>query len=105
MPSFPKFTLPPLDLLHSGEHTRRRLYDHLQELYFVKRINSDPELSEEPLYSAQDAQLTVFFGYGRWFVVWDKLEVPSHQPECERIEMLRIKAAPGSPMGISLSEC
>lgn len=105
MPGSPQST-PPLDLHHPGEHTRRILWDLIRAMYFLPRVDiADPELNEEPQYNAEEAQLTVFFGHGRWFAVWWKLEVKEDRPECERVELLRIKPAPGSYLGFSLHEC
>ena len=103
MPDRPQSTL---DFYHANESTRRQLWDLIRAMYFIPRIDiKDPELSEEPLYNAEEASLTVFFGYGRWWAVWCKLEVPPDRPECDQIEMLRIKPASEMPLGFSLHEC
>jgi hypothetical protein len=102
MPGSPQ-SIPPLDLDHFSEGTRRRLYDHLRKEHFFIP-GSDPEDAEKLPYTAEDAGLSVLFVCGRWLAIWTRLEVETFRPEAERIEVLRIKPTKENMLGVMLHE-
>lgn len=89
------------------ESTRRTLYDRVVELQFTPPDPSTVEHLEDawtPTYSPDDAGLTVFRVFGRWFAVWTDLDAAPELPEDRRIELVRIDADPDTPHGIMLYE-
>lgn len=106
MPGSQQSTAPPLDLDRYSEAVRRRLYDLIQAAEFTSRVDADdPEKDYEPLYSAEDARLSVFYLAGRWFARWNRLEVPNHEPQAKQVELLRVKLSDENPLGYMLHEC
>ena len=55
-------------------------------------------------YTAEDAKLTVVFIWGRWFAIWNRLEVEADRPEHERVEVLRIKPSAEHDLAFMLHE-
>src|SRR5262245_22351034 len=97
-------TAPPLDLDRYSEATRRKLYDAIQLSDFSPWIEGGNPDSPGAFYSAEAAELRVFFFAGRWFAQWNRLEVPPFEPEHKRIELLRIVAVPKAPEGYVFHE-
>jgi hypothetical protein len=96
----------PLDLDRYSEAVRRELYDCIKRAEFLPRFDiADLDRNFIPLYSAEDAQLCVFYLAGRWFARWNRLEVPAYEPEAKRVELLRVKLSDESPWGYMLHEC
>ena len=100
MPDRRKSTLP--DLSRPTETARRALYDAIEAMVF-HRDRIDPESDPLP-YTAEDAELAVFYRFGRWFAVWTQCEVPTFNPEAFRVAMVRIKADGTAPQGVRLYE-
>jgi hypothetical protein len=101
-PNTPEHT-PAADPLGTGEIARRALYDAVVAVHFqpapeeVARAKEDPENHWVPDYTPDQAGLTVFRLFGRWFAVWRSLE-EKDGPEAIRWTVLRIIPAPaGSP--------
>lgn len=98
----PQSTPLLLDLTRYAEHTRRELYDRLVRIQFGPK---PPDPEDPPLsYTPDEAELTVFYVFGRWFATWKVLEEPVDLPDSRRVELVRIQAAPDSPDGIILYE-
>jgi hypothetical protein len=55
-------------------------------------------------YTAEAAGLTVIFAWGRWFAIWNRLEVAEERPESERVEVLRIKPSAEHDLAFMLHE-
>lgn len=103
MPELPR-SLP--DLSRYTEATRRTLYDRVAQLQFGP---PDPGTVEPgdvwvPTYGPDDAGLTVFHVFGRWFATWTDLDAFPELPEDRRVELVRIQADPDSSNGIRLYE-
>jgi hypothetical protein len=104
MPGLPQSTASPLD--RYSEATRRDLYDRIKAAEFTPSFDiADPTKSHTPLYTAEAAELYVFFEAGRWFARWKRLEVPDFEPEAMKVELLRVKLSDESPWGYMLHEC
>ncbi len=101
MPDRQQSIPPTLD--RYSEAIRRQLYDLIEASEFTPHADESTD-RPQPLYSAEDAQLSVFYLAGRWFAQWNRLEVPSFQPEAQRIEFLRVKLSDESPDGWMLHE-
>jgi hypothetical protein len=104
MPDLPDST--PLDLTRYSEATRRALYDQIVEIQFAAEdpeTATDPEDAWKPKQTPDEAGLTVFFLFGRWFAFWRDVPEPG-LPEWRLTEMVRIQAAPLAPDGIMLFE-
>ena len=103
MPDRPQSTL---DLSRYSEATRRALYDRIVEIQFTPEdatSGKDPEDDWIPTQTPDEAGLTVFYLFGRWFAFW--LDVPEPGlPEWRLTEMVRIQPALGAPDGIMLHE-
>jgi hypothetical protein len=97
MPDLPDST-PPLDLSRYTEATRRELYDRLVTIQTTPTPGEPP-----PSFDPEDAELTVFYLFGRWFAFWRELPEPG-LPAWRLTEMVRIQADPTSPDGIMLYE-
>jgi hypothetical protein len=89
----------PLDLDRYSESTRRQLYDLLRTNHFTCR-EVNPRDSEPLPYSAEEADLSVMYVYGRWLAIWT-----SQEAEGERVEIFRIKPTTENALGVMLHEC
>lgn len=98
MPELPEVYPTPLDLTRYTESTRRELYDRLVTIQTAPAPGEPP-----PSFDPEDAGLTVFYLFGRWFAFWRDVPEPG-LPEWRLTEMVRIQAAPDSPDGIILYE-
>jgi hypothetical protein len=103
-------TPTPLESLDNTEATRRELYDAVVEVHFepspeeVLQAQEDPENHWVPGYTPDQAGLTVFRIFGRWFAVWRSLE-EKEGPEALRWTVLRIVPAPeGSTVPVQFLE-
>jgi len=94
----------PLNLDRYSEAARRQLYDAILLSCFSPWIEGGDPDGPGAFYSAEAAELCVFFVWGRWFAMWNRLEVPPYDPEAKRVELLRIKTA-DTPEGWVLCEC
>ena len=56
------------------------------------------------LYGPNEAGLTVFHAFGRWFTVWRAREEPEDAPEEQRWSVLRIVTNPDGPLGLDFPE-
>ena len=56
-----------------------------------------------PTQTPDEAELTIFYLFGRWFAVWRELPEPS-LPDWRLTELVRIEADPTAPDGIMLYE-
>lgn len=98
---------PSLDLTQVTESTRRALYDAIVEIHFspseeeVQAAREDPENHWIPEYGPDEAGLTVFHVFGRWFTVWRE---PEDAPEEQRWTVLRIVTNPDGPLGLDFPE-
>jgi hypothetical protein len=98
---------PPLDLTQVTESTRRALYDAVVAIHFspseeeIEEARADPENHWIPEYGPDEAGLTVFHAFGRWFTVWRVREEPDDAPVEQRWSVLRIVPNPGGPFGLS----
>jgi hypothetical protein len=100
MPELPEVYPTPLDLTRYTEATRRELYDRLVAIQFTPQDPADPEA--DPVQDPDDAGLTVFFLFGRWFAYWRGEALPG-LPSWRLTEMVRIQPA-DTPDGIMLYE-
>ena len=101
MPELPQVYPTPLDLNRYTEATRRELYDRLVRIQFTPQDPpQDPE--DAPVLDTDDAGLTVFYLFGRWFAYWRGEALPG-PPTWRLTEMVRIQAA-DTPDGIMLYE-
>jgi hypothetical protein len=106
MPELPEVYLTPLDLSRYSETTRRALYDRIVTIQFTPEnpaTTSHPEDVWTPSLTPDEAGLTVFYLFGRWFAVWREAEEPG-MPESRLTEMVRIQSASDTPEGILLYE-
>jgi hypothetical protein len=106
MPELSEVYPTPLDLSRYSEATRRALYDRIVEMQFTPEdlANSkNPEDVWTPTQTPDEAGLTVFYLFGRWFAFWRDVPEPG-LPEWRLTEMVRIQPAPGVPDGILLYE-
>jgi len=71
--------------------------------FYCPRLDSE-ERDPNP-YTAEGANLSIVYQWGRWFVVWERLEVDPERPKRERTEVLRIREHYDSGLGIMLHEC
>jgi hypothetical protein len=97
---------PPLDLSRYTESTRRDLYDRLVAIQFTAPDPATVEHPEDawtPTQTPDEAGLTVFYLFGRWFAYWRELPEPN-LPAWRLTELVRIEAAPDSLDGIILYE-
>jgi hypothetical protein len=101
---------PPIDLSQVTESTRRALYDAVVEVHFspseeeVQAAREDPENHWISEYGPDEAGLTVFHAFGRWFTVWRAREEPEDAPEEQRWTVLRIVTNPDGPLGLDFPE-
>jgi hypothetical protein len=101
---------PSIDLSQVTESTRRALYDAVVEVHFsptpdeVRQAAEDPENFWVPDYGPDEAGLTVFHAFGRWFTVWRAREEPEDAPEEQRWSVLRIVTNPDGPLGLDFPE-
>jgi hypothetical protein len=106
MPDRPQ-SIPPsplIDLSRFNEATRRELYNLTVVVHFTAHDPDDPE-EYVPPYSPDEAGLTVFWAFGRWWVVWRRLDVPEGQPERDYWELLRVEGeSESSPWGYDFCE-
>ncbi len=101
MPELPEVYPDPLDLTRYTEATRRALYERIIAIQFTP--HTDDPADAPPALDPDDAGLTVFYLFGRWFAYW--LDEPEPGlPEWRLTEMVRIQAAPDLPEGIILHE-
>lgn len=103
MPSSADGTRPTLDLSRVTESTRRAIYDRVVELQFAPVPVNDVDTYSGPSYSPDDAGLTVFHVFARWFVAWIDLDEP-RLPEDRRVQVLRITPSEDSPGGLLFEE-
>jgi hypothetical protein len=64
---------PIRDLSRYTEGTRRQLYDLIIKIQFTQSSPDEatsPEDSWVPTYTPDEAGLTVFYAFGRWFATW-----------------------------------
>lgn len=92
MHSLPDGTRPPIDLSRYTESTRRALYDRVVEEHFATIPTEEAGAYAGPSFSPDDAGLTVFYAYARWFAAWTDLDEPD-LPEDRRVQVLRIVAS------------
>src|SRR5215210_8085906 len=97
MPELPGSVYPPLDLTRYTEATRRELYDRLVAIQFTPQDPADPD-DAAPVLDPDDAGLTVFYLFGRWFAYWRGEALPG-LPSWRLTEMVRIQPA-DTPDGI-----
>jgi hypothetical protein len=105
MPDLPE-VYPPFDLTRYTEATRRELYDRLVEIQFTSPDPATVEHPEDvwtPTQSPDEAGLTVFHLFGRWFAFWRELPEPG-LPEWRMTELVQIVADSSSPHGVMLHE-
>ena len=94
-----------LDLSTFSEATRQALYDlAVRDNFKPCEPQADPDDVWVPPYTAEEAGLEVYFQHGRWFVTWQKLEVPAGAPEAERRELLRLVLDPHEPENVIYRE-
>ena len=106
MPELPEVYRTPPDLTRYTESTRRDLYARLVAIQFTAPDPATVEHPEDawtPTQTPDEAELTVFYLFGRWFAYWRELPEPN-LPAWRLTEMVRIEAAPDSPDGIILYE-
>jgi hypothetical protein len=101
MPSWP-YSIPPI-LTEPSEAVRRHLYDLVRVLSFYCPNLDSAERDPNP-YTAEDANLSIINQWGRWFAVWERLEVDPERPERERTEVLKITEDYENGLGIMLHE-
>ncbi|HVR95225.1 MAG TPA: hypothetical protein VMW27_01330 [Thermoanaerobaculia bacterium] len=101
MPELPEVYPDPLDLTRYSEATRRALYERIIAIQFTPHPD-DPEDAPSTL-DPDEAGLTVFYLFGRWFAYWRDEPLPG-LPEWRLTEMVRIQDAPDLPDGIVLHE-
>jgi hypothetical protein len=56
-----------------------------------------------PSFTAEEAELVVFYGFGRWFAAWKALD-ELDRPEDSRIEVVRILLDSSTPSGLLFRE-
>jgi hypothetical protein len=98
--------LPPLDLTAYTEATRRELYDRLVMIQFTAPDPATVEHPEDvwvPEQTPDQAGLTIFYLFGRWFAFWRDVPEPG-LPEWRMTELVRLEADPSSPFGVMLHE-
>jgi hypothetical protein len=78
------------DLSVYSKEMERRLYDFVAEQSFGARGGPNPDDTWVPQATPEQAQLRVWFEYGRWWAAFRKLNVPESAPEEERWEVLRL---------------
>lgn len=85
----------PFDLTRFSEVIRRRLYDRITQIQFLRPGNA---------YTPDEARLQVVYLAGRWFAVWVDLNEPAELPEHLRFRIMRIGASQAEPEAIELYE-
>ncbi|HVT60976.1 MAG TPA: hypothetical protein VHR45_21615 [Thermoanaerobaculia bacterium] len=103
MPSLPE-SIPPPDVTKYSETIRRDLYERTVAVHWPEHPASPDDFV--PDYSPEDAGLTVWWLWGRYFAVWMPLEdlgEPS-LPPWRRWVVVRIDAAPAAPYGVVFHE-
>jgi len=102
---------PSIDLTQVTESTRRALYDAVVDVHFsptpaeIRKAAEAPDNFWAPDYGPDEAGLSVFWIYGRWFAVWRSLEEPEDAPAEVRWTVLRIDSDPENDLGgLSFSE-
>ncbi len=106
MPELPEVYRTPPDLTRYTEAARRDLYDRLVAIQFTApdpATVEDPEDVWTPTQTPDEAELTVFYLFGRWFAGWRELPEPG-LPDWRLTELVRIEADPTTPDGIMLYE-
>ncbi|HEY0557446.1 MAG TPA: hypothetical protein VGG20_24535 [Thermoanaerobaculia bacterium] len=106
MPELPEVYRTPPDLTRYTEAARRDLYDRLVAIQFTSpdpATVEDPEDAWTPTQTPDEAELMIFYLFGRWFAVWRELPEPS-LPDWRLTELVRIEADPTTPDGIMLYE-
>ena len=92
-----------LDLSRYREETRAALYRLAVAAQWSKWTEIDEY--EIPTFSPDEAELTIHYWRGRWFVTWDNLDSPTWAPIEESKPLLRIEACPSLPLGLRFSPC
>lgn len=96
-----------LDLSRYTESTRRHLYDLVVAIQFTPphpdELDDLDDVQLVPTLSPDDAGLTVFYAFGRWFAAWEHVNQPDLVPD-QRLELVRIEHDPLTPDGILLYE-
>ncbi|HXO20186.1 MAG TPA: hypothetical protein VOA87_09735 [Thermoanaerobaculia bacterium] len=113
MPSLPQSTPPPptpppIDLTSSTESTRRALYDRVADFEFNPTREEIQDGFAQggvvDMRTAEEAGLTLFFVYGRWFAVWSIPDAPEGGTEADQWDVLRVSEDPRSPCGLMFQE-
>ncbi len=90
---------PPIDLARVTERTRRQVYDAVAAVFFDREDNTRT-------YSPEEAGLAIHHFAGRWFAIWQDLDVAADLPESVRRQILRIRhpetKSSASPGGFGL---
>ena len=100
MPNLPYRNLPDLDRADYTEELRRRLYDIAVQIIFY----DEPQ---EPPYTPDQCELTVFRAWGRWLAVWrDWSEELTNDPlPTSRVwQVVRLQNDAAVPHGVMLHE-
>jgi len=100
MPDLPYRNLPDLDRADYTEELRRRLYDIAVQIIFY----DEPQ---EPPYTPDQCELTVFRAWGRWLAVWrDWSEELTNDPlPTSRVwQVVRLQSDPSAEHGVMLHE-
>ena len=92
-------SIPP-NLSRYTESIRREVYDRVVSLVWTSTGPDD----HVPSFTPDQAGLTIFYVYGRWFAAWADLEANGLGAVDRRTELVRVQEAPGSPSGIILVE-
>lgn len=97
---------PPIDLNRPTEALRRLIYDRIAALQWEADPDAatDPEAYQGPTFTPDDAGLTVFYAFARWFAVWTDLDEPADAPGDVRVQVLRVIANPAAPHGLGFEE-
>jgi hypothetical protein len=92
-----------LPLGRDSERTRQALRKLAIAQYWSRTSETDDY--EIPDFGPDEAQVTVVFLYGRWFVTFRDLRFPGWAPLEDRQPLLQIEVDPSKRLGLSFSPC